>query len=1153
LQNGNIFRKTVGKFKSEKNLRILNAIIAAIFVINTISLFLLHNRAGVQYIIEAFALCALLFEVIYFAYTAKRKKSDKKNEAHTNQNYLDELGINSVSAETEEELVTLFNKIQDAACLLKNNIIIKCNNEFSRLLGRSAKEELTSKSFLSLITPLEKDEVEKRLNCFVNDETPSAIYETKFNMNDGTERDIEIYVSNCRLRKDKLITLMLRDITERKRAEAEIIRLNAELEQRVNERTRKFEEAIKIALSMKQDADIQRKNAEYARKKLVESNKRMGMLTSALEHSPVAVVITDNKGNIEYVNSSFIKSTGYESKELIGKNCRILKSGKHSSEFYKALWDKIIAGEQWQGEFCDRKKDGVLYWEHTSIVPIKNEAGKATHFVAVKDDITERKNYIQQLEEAKTAADSANRAKSEFLANMSHEIRTPMNAIIGLADLVLKTNLTLRQSDYLNKIANASASLLHIINDILDFSKIEAGKFILDSSEFDIEQVLNNVSALFLKQAYDKNIEIVYFVDPQIPRHIIGDALRLEQILINICGNAIKFTEKGMVVISIEIESFENNKCILQFGIRDTGVGLSAEEQDKIFRAFQQADASITRKYGGTGLGLAISKNLVNLMGGDIRVESKYGKGSLFAFTIPFEVSNNRQASIPHKIEGFTGRYALICDDNEVFCEACKRTVEALGLNCVVLETEIDALEELEKRKTNPYMLLLVGYKAYGINGLELSRKIYRNNDIAVKPEIIIMINGLISDEIMDEAKNYGVSRVIEKPIGNLFLFNSICEIFGKKGMENNEKVKTSNDWKEEVKNIKGARVLLVEDNSINQTITSELLQNEDIIVEAANNGQEAIDKVLSSGIPSRFDLVLMDIHMPFVDGYTATRKIREYEHYKELPIIALSADAISGVKKKVEDAGMNDMVDKPIKQSSLFKALIKYIKPGARILQGIERFPDKEAKSLKGIYLGKGINTDSGLKRLNGNVELYEKLLRKFHSENYDLIDRMNEEIKNNNIKAFAVAMHTMKSVAGNMGFDELSNKAAVLEEEARNNPNFNPHYFWPALVEKLTDVLTSIEIYEKNNNEESLLKEKKNTLCENDFIAEIKFLIALLKDSSGDALRKFAELKKTTNAEEYKKEFEEISAKIENYEFLETIKLLEILLVKMEIKTKS
>ncbi len=527
----------------------------------------------------------------------------------------------------------------------------------------------------------------------------------------------------------------------------------------------------------------------------VETQKNLVMLSRAVENSPATVVITDYFGTIQYVNPKFSEITGYRPEEAIGKNPRILNAGLQSQEFYAELWETINSGREWRGEFCNRKKNGEIHWESASISPIRNESGHITHFVAVKEDITERKLIAEELQRAKESAESGNRSKSEFLANMSHEIRTPLNAILGFSSLVLETDLTLLQRDYLTRVNFAGSSLLRIINDILDFSKIEAGQLELEQVGFNLEDLLKNTLALFQGQAERNEISLEADIPPELASPILGDPLRLGQVLTNLIGNAVKFTEQGSVQVSVTLLEQSAEQLFLQFEVRDSGIGMSPACLAELFQPFTQADSSITRKFGGTGLGLSISKRLVNLMGGIIWAESTQNEGSSFFFTT------------------------------------------------------------IVKTIDSP----------------------------AVQPHTSTAVEPACS----------GVIRQI-----------------------------TDNDSPEDLSYL---RILLAEDNEINQLLTTELLKKRGIAVDIAANGAEAVERVLLGSV--RYDLILMDIQMPVMDGYEATRRIRCDPRFSELPIIAVTAHAYLEEQQQCQEAGMNDHIVKPLNSKTMFSTIEKWRK----------------------------------------------------------------------------------------------------------------------------------------------------------------------------------------------------------------------------------
>jgi PAS domain S-box-containing protein len=791
-----------------------------------------------------------------------------------------------------------------------------------------------------------------------------------------------------------------------------------------------------------------RKQVEYElqqhREQLEELVKRrtdqLRTLSSAVEQSYSTIVITDLDGNIEYVNPAFTRTTGYSAEEVLEEKASILNSGYHNEEFFQELWVTLSAGKVWQGEMCNKRKDGSLYWELANISPVRDKKEHITHYVAVKEDITARKNanlaleesrkqldltlkaanlgswdwrpqsgefytndifltmldypadidFPQTLErwtallhqddlaqimellqpfldgnndyyraeyrlrsaqgkwkwildvgrviardskgealrfigvhiditeqkqienlliEAQQQAESANKHKSQFLANMSHEIRTPMNALIGLSELALETELTKQQYDYLSQIHTSSTSLLNIINDILDLSTIEAGSIILKKEAFLLPQTVREIEGLFFYQARQKELDLQFLIDANIPKIIHGDASRLRQVLINLVGNALKFTSRGAVTSSVTLLSQTEKHVHLKFTVLDSGIGIPADKLSKLFKPFSQVDASYTRQYGGTGLGLAISKNFIEMMGGKLTVQSKEGHGSEFSFTLHFDKIDKKDLS-----------------------------------------------------------------------------KLHTSHD-------------------KQDAENYRNMRAA-----------------------------------------KSGRILLVEDNDINQLVATEILAKGDFQVEAVNNGEEAVAAYKSSLRKNTpFAAILMDIQMPILDGYHATTQIREWEASHtdspvHIPIIAMTAHAMSGDYKKSIATGMDDFISKPVNRSELFKTLSKFItmkvtkNPSPNKLKGsiaTEQFPEKSVlpKNLPGINLEKGIA------RLEGNSELYQRLLKDFIDQFHKNSFEFKKLLEQNNLDSAKQIIHTVKGIASNLCTYKLYDASIQLETAILEN----------------------------------------------------------------------------------------------------------------------
>ncbi|MDR2340499.1 MAG: response regulator [Deltaproteobacteria bacterium] len=636
------------------------------------------------------------------------------------------------------------------------------------------------------------------------------------------------------------------------------------------------------------------------------------------------------KSHIVY-NHIFYRVLGYEDGELDG-SIEEWESMIHPDDraAANAALELTLQGQNkvYSCEMRMLHKNGQWVWTYdTGQVVEWDEDGNPKRMVGGHLDFSDRKKMEQEMfkmmeqeREARLAqelAEESARQKSEFLANMSHEIRTPMNAILGLTHLVLETDLTDQQNEYLNRISVAAKTLLRIINDILDFSKIDAGKLEMELTDFSLDSLLRNSIRIFQATAGSKGLSLSYDIAQDVPLDLKGDQVRLSQIINNLLSNALKFTEKGGIDAKVTVEDKGPKDAMLRFAIKDTGIGLAPEQIKNLFNAFTQADSSITRKYGGTGLGLTICKRLSEMMGGNIWCESEEGKGSTFIFTARLAISENPVERTDATVS-FKGLTALAVDDNSTALELMEEALAKQGISCATALSGQDALSYLESTQKKPD-IILVDWKMPGIDGLETVRCMRRVEGL--KDTVIVMLTSYNRDELLTPAKEAGVSKVLTKPLTDSYLHDSLMEFFSKDRKQRNGPKKGKKD--EIVKAIKGSKILLVEDNEVNQLVASKILGNVGMDVKIASNGREAVDMV-SNG---NFDLVLMDIQMPIMDGLTATKLIRAQGN-QDIPIVAMTAHAMSSDRDLSLQAGMNDHVNKPINVGELFQTLAKWIPP---------------------------------------------------------------------------------------------------------------------------------------------------------------------------------------------------------------------------------
>jgi len=870
------------------------------------------------------------------------------------------------------------------------------------------------------------------------------------------------------------------------------------------------------------------------------------------ENSIEGIFQISTDGHIISVNQSMAKYFGFESPgEMISSVTDIAQQCYANPEEKTEIDNMMHEKNQAFGiERQFKRKDGGLFWGSVSARTVRDANGQMLYSEGFLIDITERK-AIERVQKEREAAELANQEKSEFLANMSHEIRTPMNGIIGLSGLALKTELTAKQYDYLHKIEWSAQSLLGIINDILDLSKIEAGRLEIETIPFNLDDVLCKLSDLISIKAEEKNLELLFDISTDLCCHdLMGDPLRLSQMLVNLTANAVKFTDSGQVVLKIrEVSEPEllPSQTLFNFAVEDTGIGIIPEQMGRLFKSFSQADSSTTRKYGGTGLGLRICKNLAEMMGGDIRVESEPGKGSSFSFTAMFAKSSKARIRVCQTPSELRGISVLVADDNPMARKIMSDTLRSFSFAVDEAASGNEAIDMLRTAPyENPYQLILMDWKMPGMDGIETSEKIRALGKPAGVP-VILMVSSYGREEIRTKAEEVDIDAFLTKPVIQSMLFDTIMHVFGE-SVTGNARFRQPSQEIEGLAKIKGAKLLLVDDNKINQQVAAGLLESEGFEVTAAENGKAAVACVNTDII---FDAVLMDIQMPEMDGYEATRMIRKDDRFIHLPIIAMTAHAMVEEKKKCIDAGMNDHVSKPIDPKVLLSILVRQIKPREQ-----SSAASKPKKTMENNNTGtelqthlQGLNLDSGLKRIGGNKKLYKKVLNAFHKDYSDFSDTITDAYQKNKTDDVKYLIHTIKGVSGNIGADDLHDISGEIDKCLKKNDSDEIRIRFPMLKEAFRVALDSAQQLLASDIFEEVRTEDK-TLDIDNLPAILIKLGDLLSRADIEAEDIFDMIKNDLSILGFKEQVQVMAEYIEDFKFEEAGEILEFIKDRLERK---
>ena len=811
--------------------------------------------------------------------------------------------------------------------------------------------------------------------------------------------------------------------------EAQLTDIQHALENRVAQRTMELRKTNQALIAENEERKL-------AEKEIARQSKYFQAL---IENSPTAVVMLDNDQKITHCNPAFEDLYGYRGEEIAGRDIDGLISTDDTKKEAAALTQSVMNKRV---EIISKRKrsDGTLVDVEIFGVPIFIGEERSGALAIYHD--------ISTLVKSRQVAEEANRAKSEFLANMSHEIRTPMNGVIGMLDIALDTELSKEQTEYLSIALQSAEALLTLLNDILDYSKIEAKKLEFEMIEFDLRTAVEGVAYTIANRAEAKGLELAALIPPAIPTRLIGDPSRLRQILVNLAGNAIKFTEHGEVILHVESAKEGDQTAQIKFSVTDTGIGIKKDRLDAIFERFTQADGSTTREFGGTGLGLAISQHLVEGMGGTLSVESEYGKGSVFSFTLEFEKQAQKEGEAETLITDLDGLKILVIDDNTTNRMILLKMIEGFGANGKAVSSGEEGLNALKEAREKGvlYDLVLLDMQMPGMDGEQTARAIF--SDPRKKTLSVVVLTSMGKRGDAKRLETLGCAGYLLKPIKQRMLFEALVAIMNEKKAKplGAGRLVTRHTVNEQTKYEKA--ILLVEDNSVNQKVAVALLTKAGHTVDIANDGQEALNKMEGKD----YGLLLMDVQMPIMDGLEASRRIRLSEEggQQHVPIIAMTAHAMQGDRERCLEAGMDDYITKPLDKRSLFAAIDRWMniekEEDADILP-VSPFTDTEEIETK-IVAEKTtrsqpttgsrtknilpVNIDEALPRFDNDRAFFDEMAQEFLNHLPQRIEEMQSSLQRVDATSLSRAAHNLKGVAATFSATHLTELAATLEEES-------------------------------------------------------------------------------------------------------------------------
>jgi PAS domain S-box-containing protein len=780
-------------------------------------------------------------------------------------------------------------------------------------------------------------------------------------------------------------------------------------------------------------------------------DKERFFLDTLLDNSPDGIYFKDTKSRFIRVSRGLARNFNFaNAADLIGKSDADFFPKEFADQTH-ADEDQIVATGQPILAKIEKSeaKDGSEAWSSTTKMPLRNNAGKIVGTYGITRDITDLMRTEDELRHAKEVADSANKAKSDFLANMSHEIRTPMNGIMGMTELLMNTELTPEQREYQRLVQQSAEALLALLNDILDFSKIEAGKLELEDFEFELRDSIGDTLQTLATRAREKNLELAYSIPAEVPDQVIGDLSRLRQVIVNLVGNAIKFTENGEIVVTVDCVEKQLDSVTLKFSVRDTGIGIPKDKQDRIFEVFSQADSSTTRRFGGTGLGLTISSRIVEKMGGELKVESEEGKGSTFYFTACFGLGD-QVTKIPEEAVAIGKLRFLVVDDNATNRRILTEMLASWNLETTACEGGEKALAELRRaaEEGRPYRMVVLDGMMPGMDGYELAKRIRTGTDWA-QPKMLMLTSGG-GNWTTAELRQAGVARSLNKPVKRSILLDSIMQATGS-GLPRNDGRQDDVPARSECE--KPLRVLVAEDGRINQMVARRLLETRGHHVTLVENGREALEALERE----RFDVVLMDVQMPEMNGLEATAAIRKREAAEggHVPIVAMTANAMKGDEDKCLAAGMDSYIPKPVQADQLYAAL--------------ERFSaatgETTAKEMNAEPLPEGpaVFDERRFRDNTGDEALMRELIGFFHEDSESMLAEIIRTAEAGNAEGLHRAAHALKGMVGNYWADRSFEKATELDQMARSGDLAGVRAAIPALQREIAGLKKALQDFDE------------------------------------------------------------------------------------------